>query len=463
MDADGRYPQGFEVYSSDDSIEESPETEGTNASRFAIAGALGATTLRGASLDVIEPDMLSMFGFRDDVAERLDRAGRTVENVLYGEGELLQGTARSGWNPRATRREAWQRLNDGSASYRLTLLAAGLCSALERESVAAAVAVLNALPTPLVLDLLGIDADDLLYPSVLAVPDPLADRPLWRGDQWAAASAEQLSASAESESARSFVRRLLLLALERIRTALRSSDEVVRELAAVTWLRAIALDDRSDQADDGTETEDGTGTEADDERTGGGQRTAGDSPEAEPPAAERLSTLIHGTWAWQADWWYPGGDFHSHVLGGLRPSLYRAGMPFSWSGDLSAHHRVIAGKRLQEWLASATGSSGVGTIFAHSYGGEVAARAANNGCPIPQLVLLSAPIQRHHIRALPLIPDVVDIRLRFDLVLTGALAKQRLRHPNVRSRIISKAFWQHGVTHDPSLWFGEGLDAFVGS
>ncbi|MFE4948810.1 hypothetical protein ACFQ9V_01755 [Leifsonia sp. NPDC056665] len=458
MDAEGDGPQEYGIYPEDDSIEENPETEGTNASRFAIAGALGATTLRGAPLDVVEPGMLEMFGFRDELQGAVDRL-RGVDNILFGEGEFLQGTVRGGWQPREARHESWRRLNEGSVWHRLTLLAAGLCSSLERESVVAAVAVLNALPASLVIDLLGIDADDLLYPLPLSLSEPAVERVTWRSDAWAAESADQLSASADGDT-RDVLRRLLLLAFERIRAALRSPDDVVRELAAVAWLRAIAVDDRVEQAGDDAETG------ANDEEAGGSVPPA-DVPDGAPPgtapaAPARLSTLIHGTWAWQADWWYPGGDFHTHVLNGLRPALYDAGMPFSWSGELSGQHRAIAARRLKEWLTTATGGAGVGTVFAHSYGGEVAARAVNNGCPIPQLVLLSAPIHRHHRRALPLIPDVVDIRLRFDLVLTGALAKQRLRGPRVRNRIISKAFWQHGVTHDPALWHGEGLDAFVG-
>ena len=458
MDAEGDDLQQFAVYPENDSIEESPETEGTNASRFAIAGALGATTLRGAPLDVIEPDMLGRFGFRDELRDAVERL-RVADNVLYGEGEFLQGTVRDGWQPREVRHEAWRRLNEGSAWHRLTLLAAGLCSALERESVAAAVAVLNALPASLTLDILGIDADDLLYPFSLALSDPAVEPVAWRGEAWAGESAEQLSASADGDT-RAMIRRLLLLALERIRSALRSSDDVVRELASAAWLRAIALDDRVDQAEGDSEPE------AADAGTGGGVPPAGvpaGAATGAPPAAPAgLSTLIHGTWAWPADWWYPGGDFHTHVLGGLRPGLYDAGMPFSWSGDLSGRHRAIAARRLQDWFAAATGGTAIGTVFAHSYGGEVAVRAVNNGCPIPQLVLLSAPVHAHHRRALPHIPDVVDIRLQFDLVLTGALAKQRLRGPRVRNRIISKAFWQHGVTHAPALWRAQGLDAFVG-
>ncbi|WP_434317439.1 hypothetical protein [Leifsonia sp. P73] len=457
MDAQGDGRQEYEIHPEDDSIEESPETEGTNASRFAIAGALGATTLRGAPLDVIEPDMLAMFGFRDELRGAVERL--RGDNPIFGEGEFLQGTVRGGWQPRAVRRDAWRRLNDGSAGRRLTLLAAGLCSSLERESVVAAVAVLNALSASVVIDLLGIDADDLLYPLSLSLAEPAGERVVWRREEWAEDSAERLSASADGDT-RDVLRRLLLLAFERIRAALRSPDEVVRELAAAAWLRAVALDDRVEPTVYDSETV------ADDEGRGGAvppaDVPAGAPPGAAPAAPARLSTLIHGTWAWQADWWYPGGDFHTHVAGRLRPTLYDDGMPFSWSGELSGQHRAIAARRLQDWLATATGGAGVGTVFAHSYGGEVAVRAVNNGCPIAQLVLLSAPIHRHHRRALPHIPDVVDIRLRFDLVLTGALAKQRLRGPRVRNRIISKAFWQHGVTHDPALWQGEGLDAFVG-
>lgn len=45
-----------------------------------------------------------------------------------------------------------------------------------------------------------------------------------------------------------------------------------------------------------------------------------------------LSMMIHGTWAWRGNWWYPSGDFHTYAKGAIRPNVYSGGAPFSWSG-----------------------------------------------------------------------------------------------------------------------------------
>src|SRR5262245_22261782 len=68
-------------------------------------------------------------------------------------------------------------------------------------------------------------------------------------------------------------------------------------------------------------------------------------PEAEPgPAPEeyRTSMLIHGTWAANASWWKPGGDFHTYLRNGYRPDLYAANDRFGWTGGYSPGARAQA-------------------------------------------------------------------------------------------------------------------------
>lgn len=66
------------------------------------------------------------------------------------------------------------------------------------------------------------------------------------------------------------------------------------------------------------------------------------------------------------------------------------------------------------------------TLFGHSYGGEITARAANLGTPISQLVLLSTPVTSHVKAAAAAGVRIVDIRLPLDPVLALELKPERL-------------------------------------
>ncbi|WP_164477771.1 alpha/beta hydrolase [Nocardioides pantholopis] len=147
----------------------------------------------------------------------------------------------------------------------------------------------------------------------------------------------------------------------------------------------------------------------------------------------------------------------------FRPRLYSDGMEFSWSGSYSQKHRVTAGHRLSRWVRSHSSGAALGTVFAHSYGGEVAARAINSGAKVDELVLLSAPVNQHHIAALDRVSRVIDVRLDFDIVLALARENQRLpAHPSVTEFVIQKAFWKHGATHEPKFWDDEAVAVKTG-
>jgi hypothetical protein len=180
-------------------------------------------------------------------------------------------------------------------------------------------------------------------------------------------------------------------------------------------------------------------------------------PPVTPPGALVVSTMIHGTWGWKGDWWRPRGDFHEFILRNLRPNLYSRGAKFSWSGAYSTSQRERAAQDFREW-AYDVAPNGVQTLFAHSYGGEIAARAIFDGARVHELVLLSTPVTSHIEAFSGSNLRLVDVRLRMDPVLALARARQRIpAHPNLTTVLLDRWRLDHGATHREVVWRDEDI------
>jgi pimeloyl-ACP methyl ester carboxylesterase len=167
--------------------------------------------------------------------------------------------------------------------------------------------------------------------------------------------------------------------------------------------------------------------------------------------------MIHGTWGWKGDWWRPQGEFHRFILQNHRPNLYSRGAKFSWSGAYSDNQRSLAANDFNEWSYDVA-PHGIQTVFGHSYGGEVAARALAGGARIHELVLLSTPVTKHLDVAVRSGVPIVDIRLRFDPVLAIAGARQSITsQPNVTEVLLDQWRLDHGATHDEQVWLMEDV------
>lgn len=445
----------FTVLTDPSSIELSPEHEGTNASRFAIMATLGAGAARGddGELTGVTPSTLERFGIDPEVAHLSE--GRRGFDASFTEAVYLLENFAGIWNPEEVRYGAFRALNeDQQTAARLPLLAAGLSSPLERESAIAAAALANSVsPIPQDADVSGewrgwpyrfmdrrIDTYRLGGPAILRSVDdddgtPNAPLP-WEGDEWRDYCTYWLRDVFPEGNPTSVLAALHFLAAIRVDLALRSADPIVRELG-----RAASFSGTDDGVDDARE---GTAGPVEGVR-------------------ERISTMVHGTWGWKGDWWYPGGDFHGYVQQGHRPDLYDEGQEFSWSGAYSGKQRRLGGQRFGRWARSAGGASGLGTVFGHSYGGEIVARAVNAGTLIDEVVFLSAPIHAPHRQMLGQVRRVLDVRLDFDIVLTAARASQHLPPAsNVIEHRIARSFWSHSATHHPTVWTSEGIAAAIG-
>lgn len=442
MEAGGYADEAFEVSSQPETATVSPQFEGANVCRAAaISTMLGGD--RAAIAELAEP--LGELGF----ADRL-RSGEVADidvDPYESLGDLWPELGREGAGSRIG---LWQSLNDeGDPRAAVAFLVAVLGSPLERESAAAAAALWR--------QLAQIDRERLWR---------YARRPRWwflraelgleeRGWPWLRipwfpgedlGSGDKLEAEAiewDPDAWTEFYRRaiprrgdrdenlLLVDFLVRIRLAqaLRSPDPITRALAAAIFPPADDPNGAAPDASDVAPARVGTG----------------------------VSTLIHGTWGWKGDWWRPRpGSFHEFILDNHRENLYTEGARFSWSGAYSRGDREQAAIDFYDWATSKVALGGLETVFAHSYGGEVAARAITRGAPVNELVLLSVPVTRPVQAVARSGLRIVDVRLNFDPVLGLARKRQRLKKAiNTTEVVLRRWRLSHSATHQPHVWLKE--------
>lgn len=439
----------FEPSSTVDSVSSDPEYEGSNVCR---AGAL--SSLLQQKRDVLR-DLATeqrALGFSEQIIESGIGShrqsmfdGNRVDTFTLREGDLD-----------SDRRRLWEQVNESTDRWSAVgFLAAMLGSSLEREATAAAAALWRGLelaarsPQPQYWFIDDDPVHDSRYLDVFADAPwfPLGwDRAIpsddgliggidWDPKSWQhffSRAMEAFGWSVPMDESDPAVIPIAVLVRVRLGGALRSTDEVVRSLA----FAALGFPDDSASSLPGSRS----------------------SLSAPIPGALVVSTMIHGTWGWKGEWWRPQeGPFHSYILQNHRPNLYSRGAKFSWSGAYSDNQRAIAARDFVEW-AYDVAPHGIQSVFAHSYGGEVAARAAVAGARIHELVLLSTPATKHVYAAAESGLRIVDIRLRFDPVLAIAGTRQRIApRANVQEVLLSRWTLRHGATHDESVWRGEDI------
>jgi hypothetical protein len=326
--------------------------------------------------------------------------------------------------------DLWRSAREADPVATVGFLLAVLGSPLERESTAAAVALSNLLTKT------GLRLGPRPF-SHLPMDRELGEMRLreWSPARWRQRFMELAGGFVETDPQ---LRRRQLLAFvrSRIQQALRSRDPIVAALATATQLASQPPTDEPP----GTHGGNGGGV------TGGHAK----------------STMIHGTWGWKGDWWRPGAGFHGYVHADLRPNLYSGGARFSWSGFYRKGHRQRAAVDFREWQEDIA-PEGLQSVFGHSYGGEVAARAVVDGTPIAELILLSAPATAPIVAALDHGIRAIDVRLRLDPVLGLALTRQRLpAHPNLTPFILDSWTLNHSSTHDERVWAAEKIASRAG-
>lgn len=212
-----------------------------------------------------------------------------------------------------------------------------------------------------------------------------------------------------------------------------AKDAEVRNIAATTLARVVPNHPRIDELTH--------------------QESAGS--EGEPA---NTSLIVHGTWARNATWWQPNGNFHDYILNSVDNSLYAGLDRYGWSGGYSNQARALGALDLVDWV----NQKGWNTpdLFTHSHGGSVA-MLANRAMDIGKLVLLSCPVHKNKYW-----PDfnrtqkVISIRVHMDLVILADRGGQRFRDPKIQENILPLWF-DHSTTHDPNTWVQQNIPAMI--
>ena len=170
------------------------------------------------------------------------------------------------------------------------------------------------------------------------------------------------------------------------------------------------------------------------------------------------SLIVHGTWARNATWWQPGGDFHDYLLNNVDSSLYAGFDRYDWSGGYSDHARAIAALELVDWTMQMNWYQP--DLFTHSHGGNVA-MLANRAMDIGRLVLLSCPVHKNaYWPNFGRVQKVVSIRVHMDLVILADRGGQRFRDPNIEENVLPLWF-DHSNTHDPNTWVDQDIPSMT--
>jgi hypothetical protein len=353
----------------------------------------------------------------------------------------------------------WQAVNERMTPQAATaFLLAVLGSSLERESTAAASALWRQISTidpkhsPLrywqrygwewwyeLRELGPLEADGWPLPGALSgLPDFNIDvdgfeATEWNQELWNLIYERAVRRLRDRDGGIAYVGYLTLF---RLNGALRSPDPIVRSLASAAFMPSSDSDLANAPPPD----------------------TRG---KAQPETL--VSTMIHGTWAYRADWWQPEGDFFEFIRQPYRPNLYAGGARFDWNDRWSKRHRKDAGDRFRGWAEDRNvAPTGLQTVFGHSFGGEIAARAVNANARIKELVLMSVPVTTHVEAAAESGLPVVDIRLKCDPVLVLARLRNRLKQSmkereNVTPVIFDNWTLDHGASHKPDAWQREDV------
>lgn len=178
-----------------------------------------------------------------------------------------------------------------------------------------------------------------------------------------------------------------------------------------------------------------------------------------PRHHERITIIIHGTWAADGKWWRPGGDFFDYVKTELgRRDVYGRRDQFKWSGKNRDSSRRKAALSLDEWIKAHPASEV--NVLAHSHGANVAMLATHRGIRIDRLVMLSPPVRRDYFAQWGHVTEAYNIQAANDPVVAIARGGKWFRRREVKEKELKAD--GHSASHDPKVWRAERLPHFIG-
>ena len=168
----------------------------------------------------------------------------------------------------------------------------------------------------------------------------------------------------------------------------------------------------------------------------------------------RTAAITHGTFAANSAWYQPGGNFYA-ALDTNRPDLHVHDRSFKWTGAYSHPARRADAVLLNQWLSNEGLSSP--DFFTHSHGGTVANLATKQGARFDRLVLMGWPVHQRWFPDFAKVKRIIDIRVRFDLVILLDRGAQRFRTNLFNVEEHRHGWFDHSSTHESGYWDRYGL------
>ena len=180
------------------------------------------------------------------------------------------------------------------------------------------------------------------------------------------------------------------------------------------------------------------------------------------PRADAGLTLVHGThfdFNSDPDWYYPGtGDLHTYIQP-HRNDIYSGVDFFEWEGRWSDRARDVAAKNFTTWVRH-QGLEGC-DVVAHSHGGNVVMRAAENGLKLRRVLFLSCPVHWDKYNLLHgNIAQAYAARVRFDFVILADWGAQKFPDSAnlVEERRVGGFFGGHSDTRTSDTWQSDQIE-----
>ena len=163
----------------------------------------------------------------------------------------------------------------------------------------------------------------------------------------------------------------------------------------------------------------------------------------------KTAVITHGTFASDAAWYQPGGDFYA-ALAANRPDLDVHDESFTWTGAYSDAARRADALLLKQWVDDQ--GLAAPDFFAHSHGGTVAHHATKKDVTFNRLVLMGWPVHKRWFPEFSKVQRIIDVRVNFDLVILLDRGGQRFRTGSFDIEEERHGWFDHSSTHEPEYW-----------
>lgn len=182
-----------------------------------------------------------------------------------------------------------------------------------------------------------------------------------------------------------------------------------------------------------------------------------------------LTTIVHGTWAEDEEWWRWPSDFPRYI-DSVTGDFYKGNSPFKWSGSNTPEGRQQGARNLIGWLKSHPTERV--TLIAHSHGGNVVFKATEIATPgeihIEKLILLGTPIRDDYFPTPSVMRTIYNVYSEDDTVQwlgtwTPGLENhargdgRTLPETTENKRVRTKTDNPHSELHTVELWRRERL------